>query len=343
MAIRSVHRLRLALAAASVLALLLLAPSIAAAATTATTGPATNVTSTSATLTGSVTVPSSDAAYAFQYGTTTNYGQFAPATPKQVGAGTTQVSQTVTGLQPNTTYHYRLVSEDASTDPSTAGLGQDATFTTTAATPPPPPGTASAVTGPATAGRTTLTLSATIDTSSSADYAFQYGTSTAYGKFTPVQTATAGARTVTAQVSGLLPGTTYHYRIVLAVPTTSAPNYAVALGADRTARTTSPSPPSLRLRSSRVAVSGRRASVALACGSGSGRCHGRVSLSAAGGPACGSASYSAAASRSFSVRIALSARCASRLAAARSHRLAARVTATTAGHGALRRGVTLAR
>lgn len=47
------------------------------------------------------------------------------------------------------------------------------------------------------------------------DYYFQYGSTTAYGATTPADTASSDS-TVTAVVTGLTPGTTYHYRLVAA-------------------------------------------------------------------------------------------------------------------------------
>src|SRR5262249_27309242 len=45
---------------------------------------------------------------------------------------------------------------------------------------------------------------------------FQYGTSASYGLNTPQQSqsSTSGARNVSAAISGLMPGTTYHVRLV---------------------------------------------------------------------------------------------------------------------------------
>jgi hypothetical protein len=70
---------------------------------------------------------------------------------------------------------------------------------------------ATAVTG------TSAALNGAVDPEAlAATYQFQYGTSTSYGSVTPSTSAGAanGAAAVTAPLSGLSPGTTYHYRVV---------------------------------------------------------------------------------------------------------------------------------
>jgi len=104
------------------------------------TGDASNVSQTGATLSGVVTAWGWRAAtYVFEYGTTTAYGARVPAPPGVIGPRITcglpcgpphaeqfPVSVSLTGLAPNTTYHYRLVSTSA----GQTGFGKDATFTT---------------------------------------------------------------------------------------------------------------------------------------------------------------------------------------------------------------------
>jgi hypothetical protein len=62
----------------------------------------------------------------FQYGTTTGYGGQTPLAPAGNGTMTIKLSQTITGLQPGTTYHYRIAAVNG------AGLtyGADRTFKT---------------------------------------------------------------------------------------------------------------------------------------------------------------------------------------------------------------------
>ncbi len=74
----------------------------------ATTGGATDVTLNGVTLTASVTPYAGTAAVVFQYGTTTKYGKTTPA-QKLGGVAAVLVAAKLTGLQANTTYHYRVV------------------------------------------------------------------------------------------------------------------------------------------------------------------------------------------------------------------------------------------
>lgn len=76
----------------------------------------------------------------------------------------------------------------------------------------------SATTGPVTSvGATTATISGTVNPNGTSTSArFEYGTSTSYGSRT--QAASVGSGTsgvgISASLSGLKPGTTYHYRVV---------------------------------------------------------------------------------------------------------------------------------
>jgi DNA-binding beta-propeller fold protein YncE len=115
---------------------------------------------------------------------------------------------TLTGLRPGTAYHYRLVVSNA----SATAYGPDQTFTTAPSTPP------TVSTGVAVeVGPTSATLTGTVGPRGlPTSYVFEVGTDTGY----------AGARLFgdagvsTAEVSVavglryLVPGTTYHYRLV---------------------------------------------------------------------------------------------------------------------------------
>jgi len=121
---------------------------------TATTQAATNVALTTATLTGTSNPSGAATTYHFEWGTTTGYGQQAPVPDAAVGSDTADhaVTQTLTGLAPGTTYHYRLVATSATgtTDGADMSFATAAAPTTVApapaATTPPP---ASVTTPPA--------------------------------------------------------------------------------------------------------------------------------------------------------------------------------------------------
>ncbi|MGV3662890.1 MAG: choice-of-anchor D domain-containing protein [Prosthecobacter sp.] len=91
---------------------------------TATTGAASSITSTGATLNGTVNANGESTAVTFQYGPTTSYGQTATASQSPVsGSSNTSVSAVITSLPPGT-YHFRV----AATNPGGTTNGSDATF-----------------------------------------------------------------------------------------------------------------------------------------------------------------------------------------------------------------------
>jgi hypothetical protein len=99
------------------------------------TGPAISITDTSAELTGTIDTLGGQTTYHFEYGLTAAYGSRVPV-DGEAPAGTSRtprpVSRPISGLQPNTTYHFRLVAQNA------AGTteGPDRTFVTAAVAPP---------------------------------------------------------------------------------------------------------------------------------------------------------------------------------------------------------------
>jgi NHL repeat-containing protein/WD40 repeat protein len=94
----------------------------------------TSVTSSSATLHGAVDPNGEDTHYYVEYGTDVSYGSFVPAAPPGVDLGSASGVQKLElhlqGLQASTTYHYRLVAEQA----GELFEEQDRTFTTQPAT-----------------------------------------------------------------------------------------------------------------------------------------------------------------------------------------------------------------
>ena len=93
------------------------------------TGAATNLSSTGGILRGSVNSNGAQTSYHFEYGLTPAYGSRTPAGHEAVvgnGRVPSLVSQPVDGLQPGTTYHYRLIAANgAGTE-----AGEDRIFTT---------------------------------------------------------------------------------------------------------------------------------------------------------------------------------------------------------------------
>src|SRR6185437_1096454 len=129
---------------------------------TVTTGPAHNVTSVGATLTGTVDPDGTSTVAQFQYGTTTSYGS--ATSWMTMGAGTTTVgaSQPIAGLRPSTTYHYRIVGKDAT---NSAGVvrGADAAFTTATVDTSPPSTPTGLVASGQTSSSITLSWKASTD------------------------------------------------------------------------------------------------------------------------------------------------------------------------------------
>jgi len=171
--------------------------------------PATNLTNLGATLQGTVNANGAETSVTFEYGITTAYGNAKAYEVKVSGspalvAGTsaTMVNATLTGLLPGTQYHFRV---------NGGGVhGADQTFVT---------------------GKPELvSLVATDVTSNSAvlhgtvkaggiptAVGFEYGTTTSYGAAVtafPSPVADAGETDVSATLTGLVPGTLYHFRVI---------------------------------------------------------------------------------------------------------------------------------
>jgi hypothetical protein len=182
---------------------------VAAASPSVVTGDTTSIHQTSATLHGTVNPNGSSTTYFFQWGLTNGYGD--TGRTFSAGSGTTarSVADSIGGLTPGTTYHYRLVA----TNQFGTTTGADRRFTTAG---PPPPGVA---TGPATAlSSTGATLTGTVNPShATTSWWFNFGTTTGYGLQTSKQTlsSTSAPQNVAASLQGVLaPGTIYHYQLV---------------------------------------------------------------------------------------------------------------------------------
>jgi len=192
-----------------------LAPGVANAATAPTveTTPASSVTQAGATLNATVNPEGSEvSACTFEYGTEATYGKTAPCT-QTVGAGSNpvSVSATITGLTANTNYHFRI----SATNAGGKREGADAEFKTTAPVITPP----TVKTEPAGfITQKSAAMNATVNPNGSevTDCHFEYGTTMAYGKTAPCDTAPgsgASSVSVSAAITGLTANTTYHFRI----------------------------------------------------------------------------------------------------------------------------------
>jgi hypothetical protein len=102
----------------------------------ASTAPATDVATDGATLRASVDAADVSTQWRFAYGTTTEYGATTEPSPADATAGETVRTARLTGLEPGTTYHYRV---EALRFGSVVARGADLTFTT-AVVPPADPG-----------------------------------------------------------------------------------------------------------------------------------------------------------------------------------------------------------
>jgi phosphodiesterase/alkaline phosphatase D-like protein len=193
---------------------------------TVTTKAATNVTDTAAKLNGTVNPNGQATTTYFEYGTTTSYGTKTPVKTAGAGTKTADISEAVAGLKPGTVYHYRLVATNA----AGTGTGGDQTFATL--------GSPIVVTSPATGiGASTATLNGSVNPNGHAtNWYFEYGTTTAYGTKTASTSAGSGQATKAVKVplTGLTPGTTYHYRLV------ATSNAGTGTGADVVFTTTGP-------------------------------------------------------------------------------------------------------
>ena len=174
---------------------------------TVTTTAATNVLGTTATLNGTVNANGTSTAVTFQYGLTVAYGTTVPGTPTPVtGSTVTPVLANITGLTPNTLYHYRCVGVGSGTT-----NGNDMTFTTAALAPTT---VTLAATGVTTTG---ATLNGTVNANgASTAVTFDYGLTVAYGTTVPgTPTPVTGntATPVSATLTGLATNTTYHFRV----------------------------------------------------------------------------------------------------------------------------------
>ncbi len=173
------------------------------------TNAATSVTSSTASLNGSVNANGATASVSIQWGLTLSYGNTINAIPASLsGLIAANVMASLSGLTPYTTYHYRVVATNAIGSTN----GNDITFTTQAV-----PATVVTI-----AASNLIGINATLNGSVNANYAptnvsFEWGLNTSYGNTinaTPSLTTGSTSTLVSAALTGLSLGTTYHFRCV---------------------------------------------------------------------------------------------------------------------------------
>lgn len=156
-----------------------------------------SITSTGATVTWTTNEPATSQV---EYGTGTGYGLQTTEDPALVG----RHLQRLTGLRASTTYHYRVVSRDGAGNLS---VSTDRTFTTPTADVMAP-----VISAVATVSVTGASATVTWVTNEAATTQVQYGTTTAYGATTALNSSLL--TTHSQALTGLAAATTYYYRVL---------------------------------------------------------------------------------------------------------------------------------
>ena len=188
---------------------------------------ATLIATNSATVSGNLTSLGTASAVNifFEYGHTTAYGS---VTTVQTMNTLGTFSFNVTGLTPGSTYHFRAKVDGGVNGTAT---GSDLTFTTTTL----PPQVVTLAATSITVNSTTLNGNLiSLGTAGTVNVSFEYGTTNSYGSATTVQ-AEITAGTFNANLGGLIPATTYHFRIKA-----DGGVYGNAAGSDMTFTTANP-------------------------------------------------------------------------------------------------------
>jgi photosystem II stability/assembly factor-like uncharacterized protein len=174
---------------------------------TSTTSSSTLLSVSAAHVSGFVNPRGTLTSYWFEYGPTTSYGTQTPFTSAGSGNSSVTVSADIDALAPETTYHFRLVAENA----GGTAYGADKTLTTPAAVP------SVTTNAPLSISANGATLYGSVNPNGQAtSYWFEYGLTNAYGEATTVGSPSSVlyALGVADDIGGLAPATTYHYRLV---------------------------------------------------------------------------------------------------------------------------------
>jgi concanavalin A-like lectin/glucanase superfamily protein len=174
------------------------------------TDTAREILATQAKLGGTVNPEETPSHVVYEYGPTTSYGTTVATGDVGDDREAHYFNQVVTGLQPSTTYHFRITATNAAGQTT---YGNDQTFTTPSLAP------IVITEAPTNSGETAAALHGSVNPQGSASqYQFEYGLSSAYGTTIPVPSGNVGSGYTSVEesqaISGLTPGVTYHYRIV---------------------------------------------------------------------------------------------------------------------------------
>jgi len=169
---------------------------------------ATSISVNEATLNGSVNPNHVSTTVSFEYGTSTAYGStVVPMQNNLIGNEIISVSAKATDLLPGKLYHFRIKTENS----IGIALGEDMTFTTGGQAP-------LAVTlEPGNITDSEATLKGTVNANLvGTNVTFEYGETVDYGSSGDATPKSVDGNTetlVSLNLSGLSPGTTYHYRV----------------------------------------------------------------------------------------------------------------------------------
>ncbi len=197
---------------------------------TVTTGEASAVTPNSATIAGSVNPgakgqPAQDeTTYWFQYGTDTNYSNQIPMVAGKAGEGESAVPETanLTGLEPGTTYYYRILASNNNAGTAQVVHGEGKTFKTPA-TPP--------VLSQVSVEGTSITQSSAVvgalleAMGLPTRWELRLGSSEGNLQFQASgHTTSSSPLGLIVNVESLAPGTTYYYRLIAVNPDGESPS-----------------------------------------------------------------------------------------------------------------------
>ena len=172
--------------------------------------PAIEITQTSAKLKGEINPDGLKTTYHFELGKSIAYGTNLPEPEGELAAGETtkSIEVDISGLEPNTTYHYRVFAKNSKG--KTESVDREIT------TLPVPP---AVVATPFTKTAGGYVINGTVNPQGAeTSYHFEFGTTTAYGTNLPSPEAVAGSGNAPVAVSVVVgefpPAIPYHYRLV---------------------------------------------------------------------------------------------------------------------------------